>query len=341
MKKQTLIASLVLFLISATSISQNYIRFSNVPVTEKDLSKVASVSSFAANDPVYIYFELHDIQKMQLKESESIMILMNFVDGVQPLEQYTMIGTQNSDGVVTGAGVVIPSADASHPFDINSIYANSFHMRLLDKMETISAQQKKWKLAVDKFEVQVYDHLARRNVTIDFGVYPENVNRFPQFANKMVPKFELKKSVSFTKELSKDYPFSAMKQKANDKATALKEELYTKLTNKTKAPKEYQENNFNGYEGEINRVEAEKLVKGFFNNTEYKMDKLSYFSSVINIDKKSNGIPNYKYFYIGFYAKKKDGKCAYGTITIRSDFQGNNYGAWRCDTNKLTDCECE
>lgn len=341
MKQQTLIASLVLFLISATSFSQNYIRFSNIPIIEKDLSKVASISSFSANDPVYIYFELHDIQKMQLKESESIMISINFVEGVQPLEQYTMIGTQNNDGVVTGSGVVIPPTDPNQPFNINSIYANSFHMRLLDKMETITAEQKKWKLAVDKFEVQVYDHINRRNVTIDFGVYPENVNRFPQFANKMVPKFELKKSVAFTKELSKDYPFAAMKQKANEKANALKEELYAKLTSKTKAPQEYLENNFNGYEGEINRAEAEKLVKGFFNNTEYKMNKMSYFSSFVNIDKKSNGIPNYKYFYIGFYAKKNDGKCAYGTITIRSDFQGNKYSAWRCDTNKITDCECE
>ncbi|MFO0358283.1 MAG: hypothetical protein ACK50A_15125 [Sphingobacteriaceae bacterium] len=342
MNNKPFLTTLIAALFSTVVFSQNYIRFTNTPISEKDLSKVSSVTNFNSNEPVYVYFELHEIEKMQLKESESIMIVMNFAEGIQSLDQYSMIGVQDNYGVVRGSGVVIPSTDNNAPFDINSIYENSFHMRLIDKMQSVSTQQKKWKLTVDKYEVQVYDHITRRNVVIDFGVLAENINRFPQFANKMAPKFELKKSISFTKELNTNYPFAEIKQKANDKAKALKEEIYAKLTGKTKAPKEYLENNFNGYDKEISRVEAEKLANGFFINTDYKFTKLSYFSTNITVNKKENGMPTYKYFYLGFYAQKKNGKCAYGTITIRSDYQINNsFGNWKCDTNKITDCECE
>ena len=42
--------------------SQNYIRFSNVAITSKDLSGVSSRSSFSADEPIFFAFEIRDVE---------------------------------------------------------------------------------------------------------------------------------------------------------------------------------------------------------------------------------------------------------------------------------------
>ena len=171
-------------------------------------------------------------------------------------------------------------------------------------------------------------------------MFSEDADRFSQFSGIM-PNFKLKKVAEFSKELSKDYPFSDVISKSRKKAEAQKKEMYSNLTNKTKAPKDYLNNDFKGFDGEITRADVEKIAVKLFNNTDYKMNKLSYYNSSISNIKKDNGFPDYKTFDVGFYATKSNGKCAYGRITISSNFNGVSYDPWRIFHYKLIDCLCE
>ena len=341
MKKTFLLAIISFY--SCMAISQDLLRFTSTPITTNDLSSVTSSKSFTATDPIFFAFELHSIQKMNLHAHESILIAFKVLDnGIQPIEEYKVLATQDENGVVRGKGVILPQENNKESYEVNTIYKDDFHYRFLEKMKSVSEQKTKWKLGIDEFRVSIYDNLKKRAITIDFGVMSEDVTRFPQFANKMQPIFALKKPASFTMEISKNYPFDKMIEKTNEIATSLKDSMYNQLSGETKAPEDFLSDDFVGYENEIMREEVEKLVTKFFDGTAYAWTKLSYFSNVVNIDKNDIGIPNYKYFYLGFYAKKDDGKCAYGTITIRADYLGAGaYGNYKTDTYKLTDCKCE
>jgi len=332
--------TLIICLVTFNSYSQTYIRFSNSPIMESDLNTVTNVSKFNSTDPVYIAFEIHDVQKMKLLESESILISMRFISGVQPIEHYKITATQDNQGVIRGSGVIIPPTNDSASFEVSTIYPGNFHYRFLEEMQKQTSNQKKWKVSIDEFDVTVYDHLKGYCTRIGIGMFSENADRFPQFSGIM-PNFKLKKVAEFSKELSKDYPFSNIISKSNKKAEAQKKEMYSNLTNKTKAPKDYLNNDFKGFDGEITRADVEKIAVKLFNNTDYKMNKLSYYNSSISNIKKDNGFPDYKTFDVGFYATKNNGKCAYGRITISSNFNGVNYDPWRIFHYKLIDCLCE
>jgi hypothetical protein len=339
MLSKRILKTLFICLISLNGFSQTYIRFSNTPIMESDLTTVTNVSKFNSTDPVYIAFEIHDVKKMTLLESESILISMRFLSGVQPIEHYKITATQDNQGVIRGSGVIIPPTNESASFEVSTIYED-FHYRFLQEMEKQTTNQKKWKVAIDEFDVTVYDHLKGYCTQIGIGMFSEDADRFSQFSGIM-PNFKLKKVAEFTKELSKDYPFSTIISKSKEKAEALKKEMYSNLTNKTKAPKDYLNNGFNGFDGEITRADAEKIAVKLFNNTDYKMKMLSYYNNNISLIKKDNGIPNYKTFDLGFYATKNNGKCAYGRISISSYFNGVSYDPWKIFHHKLIDCLCE
>ncbi|MQP52278.1 MULTISPECIES: hypothetical protein [unclassified Flavobacterium] len=339
MTSKLFLKTLILCLVSFNSFSQTYIRFSNTPIIESDLNTVPNVLKFNSTDPVYIAFEIHDVQKMKLLESESIFISMRFLSGVQPIENYKISATQDNQGVIRGSGVIIPPTNEAATFDVNTIH-QEFHYRFLQEMEKQTANQKKWKVSIDEFDVTVYDHLKGYNTRIGIGMFSEDADRFPQFSGIM-PNIKLKKVVEFSKELSKDYPFSDIINKSTEKAEAQKKEMYSNLTNKTKAPKDYLNNDFKGFDGEITRVDVEKIAFKLFNNTDYKLKMLSYYNSSISNIKKNNGFPDYKTFDVGFYATKNNGKCAYGRITISSNFNGVSYDPWKIFNNKLIDCLCE
>jgi hypothetical protein len=341
MKYKLLFSQFIVFFI--TGISQDLLRFSTSAINTNDLTTITSVKSFGPTDPIFFAFELHEIQKMKLHEHESLIICFKVLDnGVQPIEEYKVIATQDENGIVRGNGVILPQLNNLPSYEINTIFKDDFHYRFLQKMEEIANQKSKWKLVIEEYRVSVHDNLKKRGVAIDFGVMSEDVGRFPQFTNKMMPNFTMKKPVSFTMELTKNYPFSEITKITNDFATAKKDAIYEKLSSETKAPSDYLSNDFKGYENEITRAQLEKLASKFFEGTAYQWSNLSYFSNEINVNKNELGIPTYKYFYIGFYAKKNDGKCAFGTITIRSEYAGGGkYGNWKTDTYKLTDCKCE
>jgi hypothetical protein len=340
--KNTFLLPVFLFC-SLIGLSQDLIRFTTTPIATNDLSSVISAKSFAKSDPVFFAFELNSIEKMKLHNHETLLIAFKLLNnGLQPIEEYKVIASQDENGVVRGKGVILPQENNKESFEINTIYKNDFHYRFLQEMKSVADQMSKWKLVIEEYSVSVYDNLKQRGVAIDFGVMSEDLARFPQFANKMQAKFTLKKPVSFNMEISNSYPFDAMIEKTNEIATAKKNTIYDLLSGETKAPKEYLSNDFGGYDDEIKREQVEKLATKFFEGTAYNWTKLSYFSNTVNIDKNDIGIPNYKYFYLGFYAKKKDEKCAFGTITIRSNYLGGGkYGDYKADTYKLTDCKCE
>lgn len=331
--------TLIICLVTFNSYSQTYIRFSNSPIMESDLNSVTNVTKFNSTDPVYIAFEIHDVRKMKLLESESILISMRFLSGIQPIENYKITATQDNQGVIRGSGVIIPPTNDSVSFEVSTIY-NDFHYRFLQEMEKQTTNQKKWKVAIDEFEVTVYDHLKGYCTQIGIGMFSEDADRFSQFSGIM-PNFKLKKVVEFSKELSKDYPFSNIISKSTKKAEAQKKEMYSNITNKTKAPKDFLNNDFKGFDGEITRADVEKIAVKLFNNTDYQLKMLSYYSNSIRIIKKNNGFPDYKTFDVGFYTTKSNGKCGYGRITISSNFNGVSYDPWKIFHYKLIDCLCE
>ena len=341
MKHITLIS--IFFIYSFCGNSQDILRFTTTPITSTDLSSVSSAKSFTATDPIFFAFELHSVQKMNLHAHESILIAFKVLEnGTQSIEDYEVLATQDENGVIRGKGVILPQENISESFEINTIYKDDFHYRFLMEMRSESEKTSKWKLAIDQFRVSIYDNLKKRAITIDFGVMSEDVKRFPQFANKMQPIFPLKKPSIFTMEISKNYPFEKMIEKTNEIAIATKNSIYDKLSGETKAPTEFLSDDFVGFENEIMRPQVEKLTTKFFEGTAYTWSKLSYFSNVVNIDKNELGIPNYKYFYLGFYAKKNDGKCAYGTITIEAVYLGSGkYGNYKTGNYQLTDCKCD
>jgi hypothetical protein len=333
--------TLVICLVTFNCYSQTYIRFSNSPIIESDLTTVTNVSKFNSTDPVYIAFEIHDVQKMKLLESETILISFKFMSGVQSIENYKICATQDNSGVIRGSSVVIPPTNTENNFEVNSIYSGDFHNVFLYYMEKQAENSKKWNVSVENFDVMVYDHLKGYCISIGLDASREDADRFSQFAEMMTPNFTLKKPVGFTKELSKDYPFSDIISKSSKKAEAQKKEMYSNVTNKTKAPKDYLNNDFKGFDGEITRVDVEKIAFKLFNSTDYKLKMISYYNSSISNIKKNNGIPDYKTFDVGFYATKNNGKCAYGRITISSNFNGVSYDPWKIFNYKLIDCLCD
>jgi hypothetical protein len=341
MKTTLILKTLLICLVSLSINAQTLIRFSNTPILESDLTTVTNVSKFNATDPVYIAFEIHDVQKMKLLESETILISFKFMSGVQSIENYKICATQDKSGVIRGSSVVIPPTNSENNFEVNSIYSGDFHNVFLNYMEKQAENSKKWNVSVDKFDIMVYDHLKGYCISIGLGASREDADRFSQFAEMMTPNFTLKKPVGFTKELSKDYPFKTMINKSIEKASDLKKEMYTTITNKTKAPKDYTNNDFKGFEGEITRADVEKITMKVFNNTDYKMEMLSYYNNNISSIKKDNGFPDYKTVDVGFYATKNNGKCAYGRITLSSYYNGVNYEPWKIFNTKLIDCLCE
>lgn len=340
--KNTLLLSVFAFY-SFMTMSQDLLKFTTTPITTSDLSTVTSAKSFTASDPIFFAFELHSVQKMKLYAHESILISFKVLEnGVQPIEKYKVLATQDENGVICGKGVILPQESISESFEINTIYKDDFHYRFLMEMKSESEKTSKWKLAIEEFEISVYDNLKKRTITIDYGVMSDDAPRFPQFANKMWAKFSLKKPVSFTMEISKNYPYDKMIEKTNEIATATKNSIYDKLSGETKAPIGFLSDDFVGFENEIMRAQLEKLVGSFFDKTAYSWSKLSYFNNSVVIDKNDIGLPNYKYFNVGFYAKKNDGKCAFGTIAIEAVYLGSGkYGNYKTGNYKLTDCKCE
>lgn len=304
---------------------------------------MTSAKSFTATNPIFFAFELHSVQKMKLHPYESILIAFKVLEnGVQPIEEYKVLATQDENGVVRGQGVILPQESINESFEINTIYVDGFHYRFLMEMSSESEKTSKWKLAIDEFRVSVYDNLKKMGIAIDFGVMSEDVDRFPQFAGKMQPIFSLKKPVSFTMDISKNYPFDKMIEKTNEIAEATKNSLYDKLSGEVKAPGDFLSDDFVGFENEIMRAQLEKIVTSLFVKTAYSWTKLSYFNNSIVIDKNDIGLPNYKYFNVGFYAKKNDGKCAFGTIAIEAVYLGSGkYGNYKTGNYKLIDCKCE
>lgn len=341
MKFKNTLSLLSLCMIATSVFSQNYIRFSNKPIAENDLSKVASVANFKAADPIYISFEMHDIEKMNLHEHEAIMIKMKFFEGAQSISEYSMMATQDNNGVVRGQGVILPPSSNDAEFEVNTIYSDDFHNAFLYDYKNKSQKQKKSTIYVEEFYVSVYDFLKGSCIRIDYGVDSENESRFPQFANKMIPNFKLKKNASLTMEFSKDYPYMEIMEKCNAQAKATKKRMYTNVTNKIKAPAEYLSNNFKGFEGEISREQAEVLIKDFFSNTNYTATHINEYSNSVRVARDQRGEPTYKFCNVGFYATKADGGCAYGMVTISANFNGVSYEGWKIYTHQINNCVCE
>lgn len=317
--------------------SQNYVRFSNVAITSKDLSGVSSQSSFSADEPIHITFELRDIDKMKLKEHEVLLIGFKFLDaGVQSIARYSVLATQDEQGVVRGSGVVLPILQEQGSHQLYTVYADDFHSQFIRSIRSTAAKKTSMKIVVDEYDVNIYNVLQKK------AVLSQERSRFPQLVENMMANFTLKKPVAFTLSLSKSFPFEETITLSNTLATKKKAELYDKASGSAKAPTDFLSDNFQGFTGDIDRERTLVLMNGFFEGTDYTLSKLSYFSNSIRYDKNALGILNYKFFILGFYARNTNGKCAYGTVDMISEYLGDgNFNSWRTSNYKLTDCVCD
>jgi hypothetical protein len=316
--------------------SQNYIRFSNVAITSKDLSGVSSRSSFSADEPIFFAFEIRDVEKMKLNEHEVLIIGFKFLDaGIQSIARYRVLATQDEQGVVRGSGVVLPIVEDQGSHQLYTV-TDDFHNQFIQTLRSASSKKASMKIVVDEYDVNIYDALKKSLVLF------EERSRFPQFIENIMGNFTLKKPVAFTLPLSKSFPFEETMTLANTLASQKETELYDKASGSTKAPTDFLSDNFKGFTGEIDRAQTQVLMNNFFEDTDYTLSKLSYFTNSISYYKDDLGIPDYKYFILGFYAKNANGKCAYGTVDMISRYLGDgNYSSWKTSNYKLTDCVCD
>lgn len=335
------ILATIAFLLNTNLSSQENIRFSTAPIIEKDLSNTAPVLNFKKNEAVFINFSINKFKKIELKSTERLLLVFKFYEDIQPFEEFSVLASQDENGLIYGNGMVLPSNDENANNEVNTIYSNEFNWRLIDKAQNLSSNgTKKWKLKLDNYKVSVYDVVKKRLVAIDFGVDADNISRFSQFSSGS--KFELKKAINLNLELDPAFPYEKMKSKTDQSIKNSLEKMYQDLTNNIAAPSEYLTDDFNGINDEIDRATTEKLLIAFLSSNNQTLLKTSTKSTKVFVEKDQKGNPKYKWFYVFFYAKSKSGKCAYGSLTIRADHQGGGkYGAWRGDTNKTTECSCQ
>jgi hypothetical protein len=120
----------------------------------------------------------------------------------------------------------------------------------------------------------VYDRIKRQQVTMDFGVLQEDLERFKQFAG-VGTSFEIKKYPTLKINCESNYPFDEISSKIENEIKLKVENLYQELANITPAPQDYRLNNFNGIENEISKEVASKVLSEYFGESKYKVLKIS------------------------------------------------------------------
>jgi hypothetical protein len=297
---------------------------------------IKSKSSFNENQPVYFYFKIDKLKTIELKPNEILMIEFKFTENESSFDDYRLTAVQDpKSGEIYGSGIIIPPIAEPSNLSPNSIYGRDFHYEVLTKFKNLSTEGEVLELTVEKYTVMVYDILKGEFPNVAYS--PED--RFKQFANGNT--FELEDTVSFKLEPSPNYPFDKMITNMDSANLLYKKKLYSDLSSVTPAPKEYLKDNFTDIKGEIDRKTVESLLKNFFEGSSYSLKNIVNSNIVVRVTKDQKGIPLYKQFYAGFYATNQNGKCAWGFLTIRSDFAGTSYLPWKGDTNKINDCICE
>lgn len=326
------------FIFSSTmSIGQTSIKFLDQPCIE-NCSSLKSINTFKSNQSSYINFSIDGIKKIALKPTEVLMIKFKFYEELSSFEEFTVLAKQNENGIIHGESLLLGSTNQTN-YEVNTIFNKEFNFRLLEKLKNQSGGN--LKLHIEKYFVMVYDVLKQSFVSIDYGVYQEDIERFKQFIN-IGSSFDLNKYPSIKLQCESSFPFDEINNKTEVAIRTKKEILYNNLANKTTAPKEFLLNDFNGISGEITREIASKTLNTYFNSNQYNVLKISKNSNQVNIEKGMNEIPKYKWFYIFVFLKDNTGKCGYAPVTMKSDYQGGGkYANWRVDLYKWTSCPCE
>lgn len=318
-------------------LAQTVIKFTDQSCKE-NCDAIKNLSSATSSQNIYLNFSIDGIKKIELKPSEVLMVEFKFYDEASSFEELAILAKQNDNNIIVGESILLPSSSSS-AIIVNTIYTNEFNNRLIERLKSQNGGN--LKLHIEKYSIIVYDKLKKQQVIMDYGVYQEDLERFKQFIN-VGTTFDIKKYPTIKINCESNYPFDEMRNKIENEIKNKKESLYIELANNTAAPQEYKLNNFNGIGSEISKEVATKILKDYFNESEYKVLKISKRSNEVFIEKEMNGNPKYKWFYINVYLQGPKGNCGYAPVTMKSHhLGGGKYADWKVDVYQYTACTCE
>ncbi|MBL7920447.1 MAG: hypothetical protein JNJ40_09040 [Bacteroidia bacterium] len=333
----TFLLATTLILTNSKTLAQTVIKFIDQSCKE-NCDAIKSLSSGTTNKDIFLNFSIEGIKKIALKPSEVLMVEFNFYDESSSFEKINILAKQNDKGLIIGESILLPSSISSS-IEVNTIYNNEFNYKIIERLKSQNGGS--LKLHIEKYSIRVYDIIKKQQVTMDYGVQQEDLERFKQFIN-IGTSFEIKKHPTLKINCESGYKFDEISSKIENEIKLKNEKLYQDLANNTPAPQEYKLNNFNGIGNEISKEVASKVISEYFGESKYKVLKISKSSNEIEIEKELNGIPKYKWFYIKVYIQGPKGNCGYAPVTMKSIYLGNGkYGDWKVDVYKYTACTCE
>lgn len=339
MKRQylTFILGAALILTNSKTSAQTVIKFTDQPCKE-NCDVIKNLSAATTIKDIFLNFSIGGIQKIALKPSEVLMVEFNFYDESSSFEEICILAKQDDKNLIVGESILLPNSSSSS-IEVNTIYDNEFNYRIIERLKSQNGGN--LKLHIEKYSIRVYDIIKRQQVTMDFGVFQEDLERFKQFVN-IGTSFEIKKYPTLKINCESNYPFDQISSKIENEIKLKKEKLYKELANVTPAPQSYKLDNFNGIGNEISRELASKVLSDHFGESKYKVLKISKSSNEIEVEKELNGIPKYKWFFINVYIQGPKGNCGYTGVTMKSIYLGNGkYADWKVDTYEYTACACE
>ena len=326
-----------LLLCNSSIIAQTVIKFTDQSCKE-NCAEIKGLSSVTSSQNTYLNFSIDGISKIELKPTEVLMVEFKFYEESSSFEKLSILAKQNDNGIIVGESLMLPSS-SNTSLDVNTIYTNEFNYHIINRFKSQNGGS--LKLQIEKYSIMVYDKLKQRNVTMDFGVDQEDLDRFKQFVN-VGTSFDLKKYPILKITCESNYPFDNMSKMIETEIKKKKESIYLDIANSTAAPNDYTLNDFDGIGSEITKEEATKVLNDYFNESEYNVLYISKRSGQVFIENEITGIPKYKWFYINVYLQSPDGKCGYAPVTMKSHYLGSgNYADWKVDVYKYTDCICE
>jgi hypothetical protein len=333
----TFLFGAAVLLTNSSIVAQTVIKFTDQSCKE-NCDAIKNLSNVTSSQNTYLNFSIDGIKKIELKPTEVLMVELKFYDESSSFEKLSILAKQNDNGVIVGESLILPSSSNSS-LNVNTIYNNEFNFRIIERLKSQNGGN--LKLHIEKYSIMVYDKLKKQNVTMDYGVLQEDLERFKQFIN-VGTSYEIKKYPAIKINCESKYPFDEMSKMIENEIKKKKETLYLELANNTSAPQEYKLNNFNGIESEITKDEATKILNNYFNESQYNVLNISKRSNEVFIEKEMNGIPKYKWFYINVYLQGPKGNCGYAPVTLKSHYLNNgNYADWKVDVYQYTACTCE
>lgn len=322
---------------NSSIIAQTVIKFTDQSCKE-NCAEIKGLSSVTSSQNTYLNFSIDGISKIELKPTEVLMVEFKFYEETSSFEKLSVLAKQNDKGFIVGECLMLPSS-SNTSLDVNTIYTNEFNYHIINRFKSQNGGS--LKLQIEKYSIMVYDKLKQTNVTMDFGVGQEDIERFKQFIN-VGTSFDLKKYPIVKITCEANYPFDKISKMIETEIKKKKESIYLEVANSTAAPKEYTLDNFDGIGSEITKEEATEVLKDYFNESEYNVLYVSKRSGQVFIEKEVTGIPKYKWFYINVYLQSPNGNCGYAPVTMKSHYLGGgNYDDWKVDVYKYTDCTCE